>query len=61
MKITGKNGYYGTITLTFQIVSANNSNSNNNSNATNKPQATVKTFSDAYNVYTVNNPVPLLL
>lgn len=54
MKITGKNGYYGTITLTFQIVSANNSNSNNNSNATNKPQATVKTFSDAYNVYTVN-------
>lgn len=52
MKITGKNGYYGTITLTFQIVSANNSNSNNNS--TNKPQTTVKTFNDAYNVYTVN-------
>ena len=64
MNITGKNGYYGTITLTFQIVSVNNSNSNNNSTGTgnnnnnngnnNQQQATVKTFSDAYNVYTVN-------
>nr|WP_295277770.1 leucine-rich repeat domain-containing protein [uncultured Blautia sp.] len=71
MNITGKNGYYGTITLTFQIVSVNNSNSNNNgsgsgnsngtgtgnnnnTNGDNNQQAAVKTFSDAYNVYTVN-------
>ena len=45
VKITGTNNYYGTISTTFQIVSKENS----------KPQATtVRTFSDASNVYTVN-------
>ena len=45
VKITGINNYYGTISVTFQIVSK----------STDKPQNTaVRTFSDAHNVYTVN-------
>lgn len=53
--ITGQNNYFGTITLDFQITSSSN-------NKDDKPQTTVvKSFSDSYNVYTVNKMVPLLL
>ena len=46
--ITGQNNYFGTITLDFQITSSSN-------NKDDKPQTTVvKSFSDSYNVYTVN-------
>ena len=45
VKITGIGSYYGTITLNFQIVSAQN---------TPTPAPVSKTFKDAYNTYTVN-------
>lgn len=48
VKITGQNNYFGTITLKFQITKSSNGKDD-------KPQTTVvKTFSDSYNVYTVN-------
>ena len=46
--IAGQNNYFGTITFDFQITSSSN-------NKDDKPQTTVvKSFSDSYNVYTVN-------
>lgn len=45
LKITGTGNYYGTITLNYQIISAKDEPKN---------EGNLKTFSDAYNVYTVN-------
>lgn len=49
LKITGTGSYYGTITLNYKIASSKENPKNGENSGTSS-----KTFSDAYNVYTVN-------